>query len=176
MEYKSLKQFAMERNITIRSLQKHIKNHEEELAGHVIRYGPPRGTFIDGEAEDFLSGLLIGHPLAVVDTSTIEENKRLKNELDELKGKVISLMEERDQLKEIASAAEKKAIEAENKLALSELTATHTEEKVHQLEDEVQNLRTNLSTVTERAEQAEDSIQKLKSRSWWQRLRRIGED
>lgn len=148
MGYKALRDLATEKGINIRSLQNHIKNHEDELEGHLIRYGPPRGTFVDEYAEEFLSGLLVGHPLVLTDQNLVAENERLRNELDELQKRVIQLQDEKAGLLE-------RAITAEASKALMETNAATQEEQIQHLREQVE---------------------KLRSRSLWQRIIRFGED
>lgn len=161
MELKSLKDFAQEKNVTMRAIQKHVKNHESELEGHVIRYGPPRGTFIDEYAQEYISDLLVGHSVEVMDTALREEVERLRAELEEAQKRVIVLLEERNQLTE-------RALQAENTRELAEATRQAQDDRIQELEGK-------LSEATERATQAEETAQKLKSRSLWQRITRWGE-
>ena len=148
MGYKSLKDLAREKGVNIRSLQNHVKKHEGELEGHIIRYGPPRGTFVDEDGEAFLSGLLVGHPIAMTDQSLIAENERLKDEIVDLQKKLIQLQDEKAGLLE-------RAITAEASKALMETTA---------------------ATQGEQLQQLQAQLDKLKSRSIWQRLVRFGEN
>lgn len=155
MGYKALRDLALEKGVHIRSLQTHVKNHESELEGHIIRYGPPRGTYVDEYAEEFISGLLVGHPIATADPSLIAENERLKDEIVDLQKKLIQLQDEKAGLLE-------RALEAENRRELVETTVTAAEEKILRLESDVRELT--------------EANRKLKSRSLWQRIIRFGED
>lgn len=155
MGYKALRDLALEKGVHIRSLQTHVKNHESELEGHIIRYGPPRGTYVDEYAEEFISGLLVGHPVMLTDQNIVAENERLRKELDELQKRVIQLQDEKAGLLE-------RALEAENRRELVETTVTAAEEKILRLESDVREL-----TETNR---------RLKNRSLWQRILRFGEN
>lgn len=155
MDFKSLREFAAEKKVTMRAIQRHIKNHESDLEGHIVRYGPPKGTYIDETAQEYISELLVGYPMEVVDTALQEENERLRNELDELQKRVIQLQDEKAGLLE-------RALEAENRRELVETTVTAAEEKILRLESDVRELT--------------EANKKLKSRSLWQRIIRYGED
>ena len=154
MDYKSLRDYAQEHGITLRAAQRHIKNHENDLSGHIVRYGPPRGTYIDEYAQEYIAGLLVGHPVEVMDNSLSDEIERLRSELEDAQRRIISLMEERNQLTE-------RALQAEAAQALAEATQEKQAERIQAAE--------------ERALQAEEMTQKLKGRNLWQRLTRWGE-
>ena len=148
MGFKPLRDLAAEKGVNIRSLQTHVKNHQDELDGHVLRYGPPRGTFVDEFAEEFLSGLLVGHPIATADPGLIAENERLKGEVADLQKRVIQLQDEKADLME-------RAITAEASKALMETTA---------------------ATQGEQLQQLQEQVERLKSRSLWERITRRYED
>lgn len=154
MELKSLRDFAEEKKITMRAVQKHVKNHESELEGHIIRYGPPRGTFIDEYAQEYISSLLVGHQVEVLNTALEDEVERLRSELEAANQRIIALLEERTALTE-------RALQAEATKALAEATQQEQEQRAREAE--------------ERAAAAEEAIQKLKGRTLWQRIRRWGE-
>lgn len=162
MQLKSLRDFADEKKVSMRSLQKHIKNHESDLEGHIVRYGPPRGTFIDEYAQEYISSHLVGYSVEVVDTALQEEAERLRAELEAANKRIISLLDERIALTE-------RALQAENTRELAEATRQAQDERIQELEGK-------LSEATERALQAEETAQKLKGRTLWQRIRRWGED
>ena len=142
---KSLKQFADEHGITLRAAQRHIQRHEDELDGHVVRYGPPRGTFVDDFAIEFLSGLIAGPPMTFV--SATQEANELRAELEEANKKILALLEDKVELTQ-------RALQAEGTLALSEASVATKEEQIQQLMDQVD---------------------KLKGRTLWQRIMRWGE-
>ena len=147
METKALRDFATEHGITLRALQKHVKKHESELEGHIIRYGPPKGTYLDEHAQEYLSGLLVGHPLAVLDESLSQKLERVRIELEAAQKRIIELQDEKADLLE-------RAIKAEAAKALTE---------------------TNTRDQAARIEALEGTIETLKNRTLWQRIRRWGE-
>lgn len=151
MELKSLRDFAEEKNITLRAVQKHLRNHQGELDGHIVRYGPPRGSFLDEYAQEYISGLLVGNPVAVMDNALQEEVERLQAELAEANKKIVALLEEKNALTE-------RALQAESVKALAEAT-THSQERT------IQDLETRLT-------EAEETTRKLKGRSLWERITR----
>ena len=147
METKALRDFATEQGITLRALQKHVKKHENELDGHIIRYGPPKGTYLDEYAQEYLSGLLVGHPLAVLDDNLSQELERIRIELEAAQKRIIELQDEKADLLE-------RAIKAEAAKALTE---------------------TNTRDQAARIEALEGEIDGLKKRTLWQRITRWGE-
>lgn len=147
METKALRDFATEQGITLRALQKHVKKHENELDGHIIRYGPPKGTYLDEYAQEYLSGLLVGHPLAVLDDNLSQELERVRIELEAAQKRIIELQDEKADLLE-------RAIKAEAAKALTE---------------------TNTRDQAARIEALEGEIDGLKKRTLWQRITRWGE-
>lgn len=161
MGYKSLRDFAAEKAVSMRAIQKHVSNHESELQGHIVRYGAPRGTYLDDYAQDYINDLLVGHPIASADQTILAENERLKSELDELKTRMIQIQDEKAGLLE-------RALEAEKIRALAEATAQEQERQLSSLQEEIREAR-------DRAEKAEAETQALKRRSLWQRITRFGE-
>ena len=147
METKALRDFATEQSITLRALQKHVKKHENELDGHIIRYGPPKGTYLDEYAQEYLSGLLVGHPLAVLDDNLSQELERVRIELEAAQKRIIELQDEKADLLE-------RAIKAEAAKALTE---------------------TNTRDQAARIEALEGELDGLKKRTLWQRITRWGE-
>ena len=147
METKALRDFATEHGITLRALQKHVKKHENELEGHIIRYGPPKGTYIDEYAQEYLSGLIVGHPVAVLDESLSQELERVRIELEAAQKRIIELQDEKADLLE-------RAIKAEAAKALTE---------------------TNTRDQAARIEALEGELDGLKKRTLWQRITRWGE-
>ena len=154
MGTKSLRDFAEENGVTLRAIQKHIKKYESELTGHMVRYGPPRGTYIDDAAQEILAAHLVKDPIAVMDTALSEEVERLRKELEEANQKIIALLEERTELTE-------RAVKAEATKALAETTARDQAAKVQELEGKLTA--------------AEDHAKKLQGRNLWQRIIRWGE-
>ena len=147
METKALRDFATEQGITLRALQKHVKKHENELDGHIIRYGPPKGTYLDEYAQEYLSGLLVGHPLAVLDDNLSQELERVRIELEAAQKRIIELQDEKADLLE-------RAIKAEATKALAETTTRDQAARIDDLESQ---------------------LNRLKNRSLWQRVTRWGE-
>lgn len=154
METKSLRDFAEENGVTLRAIQKHIKKYENELADHMVRYGPPRGTYIDDVAQEIIAAHLVKDPIAVMDASLTEEVERLRGELEEANKRIIALLEERTELTE-------RAVKAEATKALAETTARDQAAKVQELEGKLTA--------------AEAHAKKLQGRTLWQRIIRWGE-
>ena len=151
MEYKSLRDFAIEKNVTVRTLQRHIKKHESDLEKHIIRRGPPVGTSIDEYAQEYLSGLIVGHPLAIQDATLTAKVAELETEIHSLQAMIIALQNERNELTQ-------RALTAESKKELADAA--------------MDTLKAQLEHETNRADTAEEIADKLKNRSLWERITR----
>ena len=150
----SLRDFAEANGVTLRAMQKHVQKYESELKDHMVRYGPPRGTYIDDVAQEIIAAHLVKDPIAVMDTTLSEEVERLRKELEEANQKIIALLEERTELTE-------RAVKAEATKALAETTARDQAAKVQELEGKLS--------------EAEAHAKKLQGRTLWQRIIRWGE-
>ena len=154
MKTKSARAFAEENGVTLRAVQAHMKKYAAELEGHIVRYGAPRGTYLDETAQEIIAAHLVKDPVAVMDTALTEEVERLRAELDEARRQTIALLEEKAALSE-------RALKAETAQALAEATQEDQERRIQEAE--------------ERAAAAEETIRALKNRSLWQRITRRGE-
>ena len=102
---------------------------------------------VDEYAQEYLSGLLVGHPLAVLDDNLSQELERVRIELEAAQKRIIELQDEKADLLE-------RAIKAEAAKALTE---------------------TNTRDQAARIEALEGEIDGLKKRTLWQRITRWGE-
>lgn len=111
-----LQDFAKQNGVTDRAIQRHIKKHEKELQGHVIRKGP-NGTWMDEFAQMYVKNLLREHPIVVSEvseqvTNLQAENKRLLEALNDAKDIIIDLKDQNAELRlQTASVAR---LEADN--------------------------------------------------------------
>ena len=154
MGTKKLKEFAEECHISFRDAQRYVQRHEEALAGHIERYGAPRGTYLDEYAQEYLLDKLAVRKIEVLDTRQAEEIARLQMELEEAQKKILTLTEKLAAVLEDKADLTQRALQAENTLALSEATVATKDDQLQQLQDQVS---------------------KLKSRTLWQRITRFGE-
>jgi len=112
-----LQDFARECGVTDRTIQKHVKKHEQELEGHFFRKGK-NGTWLDEFAQDFIRNLMLIKPVAVADQKMLEELQELKARVAFLEGRIerkddlIEKLQERvnNQDKELKLAAEKQEL------------------------------------------------------------------
>jgi len=81
-----LQDFAQQCGVTDRAIQKHLKKHEEALAGHFERKGP-NGTWLDDYACEFIRSLMKQQPVVVGDREQYVRNQ-------ELEAKVMKLQED----------------------------------------------------------------------------------
>ena len=118
-----LNEFASQQGVSVRAVQKLVKNHEEALAGLIDRRGQ-QGTWLSEEACDYLRERMIKRPDVVYDASKDQEIERLKKLLAEKEG-IIQRKEEYIALMEAAAIKKQDRInELEDKQAkIDEKTA-----------------------------------------------------
>lgn len=80
-----LQDFARDCGVTDRAIQKHVKNHEAELQGHIERRGK-NGTWLDKYAEEFIRGLMKTSPVVVGDNAQLRKIEELQEKIDKLYG------------------------------------------------------------------------------------------
>lgn len=161
MGLKSLRDFATENGVTLRAVQKHIQKYAQDLGDHVVRYGPPRGTFIDETAQEILQKHLVGDPIAVMDHALSDEVEKLRAELDNAQKRIMTLLEEKNALLAERTTLTERALQAETRMALAEASQEDQEQKVRDLEAKLA--------------ESEETTRRLKGRTLWQRIRRWGE-
>lgn len=83
-----LQDFAREKGVTDRAIQKHIQNHAEELAGHFERKGP-NGTWLDDYAQEFISGLMYETPTVIMDTELVRKHQELQDQYQLVSGQLV---------------------------------------------------------------------------------------
>lgn len=169
-----LRDFAAANGVTERTMQKHLRKLETELAGHYDRRGPA-GTWIDETAQQMILSKLQRSLPAVVDTGVLEENARLKDELWSVQQKCVGLQTEvlnqRQLLMEANNAAKQleaantRVDELEGRVLQETERANVAENKISEMEKELRELRDSSARVEK--ELAEEQSRKL---SWKERL------
>lgn len=104
-----LKDFAIERGVTDRQVQRLLKKYEAELAGQFERRGQ-NGTWLSDDACEFLVSKMRSNPVVVGDGEQYREMQRLREENEKLlreQTQLWQLLADREQ--QLRLAAEEKA-------------------------------------------------------------------
>lgn len=138
----SLKEYARIKNISYEAVRQQVTRYREELGDHVIKDG--RQQFLDEEAVAFLDERRQKNPVILYQENKDEELERLREDnkrlLEELNGAKSRIISQQDRLYELAAS--------EQKMLLLEATTKAAEERAASIEDQ-------LHKVEERAETAE---------------------
>ena len=135
-----LQDFAQMRGVTDRAIQKHIKNHEAELEGHIERRGV-NGTWLDDFAQEFIANLMYRPaPTAVADVQIYQE-------YEDLKEKYLTLLEEVNGLRKSKELLN----EIQGRLAAAETTQKLLEASNEDLRDQAAQSRQEASTAAQKA-------------------------
>lgn len=170
--------FARDNGVTDRAIQKHIQKHEVDLLGHIDRQGNS-GTWLDEFAQNYIRGLLLRQPIAVIKDN--EDYRLLREENIELRGQLGKATEQILKLQDILTMqateiadgrAAQKLLEAsesrqsalQNELDRYRLDIDDTREEAKKASQEAQKSQS-------RAEAAETDLARLKSRGFWDRIR-----
>lgn len=111
-----LRDFARERGVTDRQVQRLLKKYEEQLAGQFERRGQ-NGTWLTDEACEFLISKMRSSPVVVGDGEQLREHMQLRKENDEL------LRENKELWKQIADLNQQLRLAAEEKAEQMKLLA-----------------------------------------------------
>ena len=127
-----LRDFARERGVTDRQVQRLLKKYETELTGQFERRGQ-NGTWLTDEACNFLIGKMRTSPVVVGDEQQLREQVQLRKENDEL------LRENKELWRQIAELNQQLRLAAEEKAEQTKLLAD-AEAAKEQLEQTRQEL------------------------------------
>lgn len=147
-----LQDFARECGVTDRMIQKHLKNHEQELAGHYQRRGK-NGTWLDEEAQEFIRGLMIQQPVVVGDASQLREMEQIRERIRLLEDRIERKDVLIDQLQQREAAKDKLLEEASEKQLL------------------LQQKEFEAETQRQRADAAEAQVKSMKEAGLLERIR-----
>lgn len=78
-----LQDFARACGVTDRAIQKHIRNHRNELEEHIRRNGN-NGTWLDDYAQNYIKGLMKERPAVILDGSQVQKVQELQARIDML--------------------------------------------------------------------------------------------
>lgn len=127
-----LRDFARERGVTDRQVQRLLKKYEAELTGQFERRGQ-NGTWLTDEACNFLIGKMKTSPVVVGDGEQLREQMQLRKENDAL------LRENKELWRQIAELNQQLRLAAEEKAEQTKLLAD-AEAAKEQLEQTRQEL------------------------------------
>ena len=136
-----LQDFARECGVTDRAIQKHLKNHEEALAGHFERRGK-NGTWLDEEAQSYIKSLMQQQPIVVGDSEIYRKHIELQQSHEELRDKY-------EQALEALNAAKDMIIELKESQAMLEAA----ELKQQLLEERQEEARAKIEELQQELEQ-----------------------
>lgn len=160
-----VKDFAAQQGVSTAIVYKHLKNHQAELEGLVIK--KPKQTLLTDEAQEYLKNIMLDRTvLSVTDAAQAKriseleaENKELLRQLAEARGALASAMGELGEQKAIAATAQ--AVERERDYALLQV-------------QELQLQRDDARAAAQKAEivgeRMKKEIERLYTRSLWQRI------
>lgn len=162
---------AERRGVSTRAIQKQLKTHEKELAGHVITKNGK--LWMDEYAIGLLEKAANNSAPAIVEDAKKEELEELKAELEKLKDE-----RERDQnvIRDMAASMTKileqhnedvKLI-AESKLYIEQ--RDNLQEKLNDTNEALRELKEEYDYEREKRAEAEDELAKLRNRSLLQRI------
>lgn len=153
-----VREFAAQQGVTTGVIYRHIKNHQAELEGLVIK--KPKQTILTDAAQEYLKSIMLDRTvLSVTDATQAKriteleaENKELLRQLAEARGALASAMGELGEQKALAATA--LAVERERDAAQAQVAQLSQQHEADQAE-----LRT-----------AQQEIDRLRGRSIIQRL------
>ena len=129
-----LQDFARDCGVTDRAIQKHIKNHEEDLQGHIERRGK-NGTWIDEYAEEYIRGLMKTAPVVVGDNAQLRKIDELEQKIDRLYGYIEKKDDFINRMMEAAAVQQKRIENLESQKLLIE---ERTEKKIIDVRKELE--------------------------------------
>lgn len=166
-----LQDFARDCGVTDRAIQKHVKNHEAELQGHIERRGK-NGTWLDEYAEEFIRGLMKTAPVVVGDNAQLRKIEELQEKIDKLYGYIEKKDEFISRMMEAASVQQKRIENLESQKLLIE---ERTEQKIIDVRKELEaSHRATEKHQSEEIERLKQELDKEKKRPLTLRERLIG--
>lgn len=173
--------FARDNGVTDRAIQKHIQKHEFELVGHIDRQGNS-GTWLDETAQNYIRGLLLRQPIAVIKDNEDyrllrEENIELRQQLQTSTNQILKLQDILTiQATEIAAgrAAQKLLEASESRQSSLQAELDRYRLDVDEAQEEANNAVLEAQESQKRAEAVEAELSKLKKRGLWSRITNKG--
>lgn len=170
-----VRDFANVTGCTVQNVYLHIRQHQEDLAGHVIQ--GKRGKLLDSYAQEYIRDLMNPKELIVSDQETMDELNRLRGEYLQMSSKA---MIQAAQISEQQAELERRALElkaTKDKLELAQ-EAQNAQEKAleaaqrraEELVQEAEKARQEAQEARQTAQQAEDELAAYKALPWYKRL------
>lgn len=158
-----LQDFAKQCGITDRQLQRHLKNHENDLKGHFERKGP-NGTWLDDFACDYLKTFMKQQPIVVSDN--VEEVEKWRKKYEE------AIETQNQYLAQVTPLLAKAAdqILLAEKSEQNQKRADALEAQNADLSIEIENKDKTIKELEERLKIAETST--LSFGEWWRNRRK----
>lgn len=181
-----LQDFAREKGVTDRAIQKHIQNHAEELAGHFERLGP-NGTWLDEYAQEFISGLMYQTPTVIMDAQLAREHEDLQERylatteqlavankeltvLEAVKGRLVAAETAKSVLEAANATYREEAALAHQKVEQALVEREQARAETLLVQKDLDHAQREAEELRRRAENAEAELAAYKARSFWQRL------
>lgn len=181
----SLKDYAVQKNISYEAVRQQVVRYKDELGSHVIRDG--RQQFLDEEAVAFLDAKRQKNPVAIIQQNKDERIEELEDQVKQLLIKTASQANRISELAEwkadhallIAGAEQSRlALEAvqEEKAALQRDYAQAAEVLEKMREEAAQRLQEAEAAeqreleAQKRAEQAETELAAYKALPWYKKI------
>lgn len=93
MEPITMVEFAKQQGVSYQAIRQQVKRYENELQGHLIKKPHKNGVFLDEWAQKYLAERRGNSQAAIVFMDRSEEYERLKQEVDDLKGRLLKAAE-----------------------------------------------------------------------------------
>lgn len=153
-----VKDFAAQQGVSPAMIYKHLKTHQADLEGLVIK--KPKQTLLTDEAQEYLRGVMLDRTvLSVTDAAQAKriaeleaENKDLLKQLAEARGALANALTDLGEQKALAATAQ--AVERERDTAQAQVAQLSQQHEADQAE-----LRT-----------AQQEVERLRGRSLLQRI------
>ena len=155
MELVTLKQYAEEHKISYEAVRKQVIRYAEELSDHIIKQD--RTQYLDPWAVEFLTNRRRESPIVLMNMDQSVENKRLKEEVESLRVKLMTaqneLLKEKDRIIELQDEA-KKTLEDR-----ARYTALLEESKAK--DDQIRTIQTEAEDLRKKSEEDQKTIEDL---------------
>ena len=170
-----LQDFARERGVSERAIQKHLKNNEDVLQGHFERRGK-NGTWLDEYAQEYIRARMIQQPVVVLEDKTAE----LEQKNNELQEKLLFAYQRIDTLHEMHQARleelnEQKLLAAKATYAIEQAdreaaARADAEERARSEAARAAELEAKIAALESDVDAAKKENEALRCRSLWQRI------
>lgn len=188
----SIKDYAVQNNVSYEAIRQQTVRYKKELEGHIIKDN--RTQFLDEEAVAFLDSKREKNPVVIIQQDKDDRIKVLEEENKTLLQRVVILQDKQLQMQEELTAqkllavkvteaeeratvaeqkaaeAEKQAITARQKSLEAEIALTAAEDEKKTLSDVAELNAQEADRAKKEAEELRAELERLKSRGFWARL------